>query len=83
MATKITQKPKVTRKSPAKAKKIGGGPKSAPHVHGLARQEKKTAGTSGGHGTVQLPKGVPVVEYKGEGKGKGFGPGVKVVGARG
>lgn len=82
-STKIKQKPKITKKSPAKARSIGGGAKSVQHVHGLARQQAKSADKSGGHGTVQLPKGVDVREYKGEGKGKGFGPGVKVVGSRG
>lgn len=84
MATAIKQKPKITKKSNAKARPVGAAKKGgAQHVHGLARQEKKTAGGKGGHGTVELPKGVHVVEYKGEGKGKGFGPGVKVVGPRG
>jgi hypothetical protein len=83
MATAIKQKPKVTRKSAAKAKKIGAGRKGVEHVHGLTRQHPHKAKASGGHGTVELPKGVEVREYKGEGKGKGFGAGVKVVGNRG
>ena len=83
MATKVSQKPKITRKSAAKPKKVGGGAKSVQHVGGLTRQEKKTAKGGGGHGTVELPKGVPVREYPGEGKGKTFGVGIKVVGARG
>lgn len=84
MATKIKQKPKITKKSPAKSRPVGGAKKGGvQHVHGLSRQNEKTGKGKGGHGTVELPKGVHVVEYKGEGKGKGFGPGVKVVGPRG
>ena len=83
MATAIKQRPKVTKKSNAKAKKIGGGKSGVKHVHGLSRQHEKTAKGKGGHGTVELPKGVHVVEYPGEGKGKGFGPGVRVVGKGG
>lgn len=83
MATKIKQKPKITKKSPAKARKIGGGKSGVKHVTGLSRQHEKTAKGKGGHGTVELPKGVSIVEYPGEGKGKGFGPGVKIIGKGG
>jgi hypothetical protein len=83
MATSIKQRPKVTKKSNAKAKKVGGGKGGVKHVHGLSQQKEKTAKGKGGHGTVELPKGVHIVEYPGEGKGKGFGPGVKVVGKGG
>ena len=82
MATSIKQRPKVTKKSNAKAK-IGGGKSGVKHVHGLSQQKEKTGKGKGGHGTVELPKGVHIVEYPGEGKGKGFGPGVKVVGKGG
>lgn len=84
MATKIIkQKPKITKKSPAKPRSIGGGKGGVQHVHGLARQEKKDSGgkkPGSVSGTNKMPQ---IVEYPGEGKGRGFGPGVKVVGKGG
>lgn len=87
MATKIRQKPKVTKQGPkVTAKKVGGGGKGATHVHGLSRQQHKTSGPAKPRGrqtTSSTNKMPAIVEYPGEGKGKGFGPGVKIVGNHG
>jgi hypothetical protein len=82
---KIKQKPKITKKSPAKARPVGGarGANKTQHVHGLSRQEKKTA-SGGKPGSISSTNKMPqIVEYPGESKGRGFGPGVKVVGKGG
>ena len=86
MATRIRQTPKVTKKSPAKARSIGGGAKKVQHVTGLHAQEKKTASPAKPRGrqtTSSTNKMPAIVEYPGERKGRGFGKDVKVVGQRG
>jgi hypothetical protein len=83
MATKVSQKPKITRKSAAKPSKIGGGAKGVQHVRGLAQQKAHTGKGGKGHGSVSTTNKMPsIVEYPGEGRGKSF-KGVKIVGAKG
>ena len=83
MATKIKQKPKITKKSPAKAKAIGspkrGGAKALTSHTNPTKPSAKGGRGHAVHGTNPMPS---IVEYPGEGRGRSF-PGVKIVGAKG
>lgn len=83
MATRIKQKPKVTRKSAAKPKSIGS-PKRGAAKALTSHTNPTTPSSKGGrgksvHGTNMMPS---IVEYPGEGRGRSFA-GVKIVGAKG
>lgn len=85
MATKIKQKPKVTRKSAAKPKSIGSPKRGAAkaltsHTNPTTPSAKGKGKTASVHGTNMMPS---IVEYPGERKGRNFGPNVKTVGSRG
>lgn len=84
MATKIKQKPKITKKSSAKAKTVGSERKSGGKTqHVTSHLNPTTPKKSGGRGKpVHGTNPAPIIEYPGERKSKGF-PGVKTVGSKG
>ena len=84
MATKIKQKPKITKKSSAKAKSVGSERKSGGKTQHVTSHLNPTTPKKGGNKTSVSAKTnpMPIIEYPGERKSKGF-PGVKTVGSKG